>query len=220
MWTGVRVHKPHANRMSLVQMMDDYYWRQPPKGDRSSGTKIIAVIIILMIVISSGLVFLIQVMPWGGGPSTKVRVAVLDSGIDIDLGLQGRIVEEKSFIEPQYGYDEADPTTTDSRPEDVPHGTLVAALVAETPNTQIVNGKVLGWNGTATSVGLAASIYWAVEQNCSVITMSLGSSPVLGDPLDEAIEWAFAKGVVVVSSAGNEGDSGIAGNSISSPSVL
>ena len=220
MWSGVRVHKPYARQMSLVPMMEDYYWRKQPRGNRSSGTKIIASIIILMIVISSALIFLI---PRGlplGGPSTKVRVAVLDSGVDIDLVLQGRVVEEKSFIDPQYGYTVADPTTADSRPDDVPHGTLVAKLVAETPNAQIVNGKVIGHNGTATSVGLAASIYWAVEQNCTVITMSLGSSPVLGDPLEDAVDWAFAKGVVVVSSAGNEGDDGVAGNSISSPSVF
>jgi hypothetical protein len=202
-------------------MMDDYYWRKPPTKDRSSGTRIIAAIMILMIIISSMLVLLVQIGPFGGdGPRSKVRVAVLDSGIDIGLSLQGRVVEEKSFIEPQYGYDEIDSSTTDSQPENTPHGTMVAILVAEAPNAEIVNGKVLGSNGSATSIGLAASIYWAIEQNCGVITMSLGSSPVLGDPLDEAIEWAFAHGAVVVSSAGNEGDSGLAGNSISAPSVF
>ncbi len=201
--------------------MSDYYWQTTtPQEEKSSGTKIIAAIVILMIIISTGLVFILQVVPQGSGPSTQVRVAVLDSGIDIEAALLGRVVEEKSFIETQYGYNETDTTTTDARPENVPHGTLVAILVAETPNVQIVNGKVLGEDGSATSVGLAAGIYWAVEQDCSVITMSLGSSPVLGDPLEEAIEWAFARGVVVVSSAGNEGDSGLAGNSISSPSVF
>jgi hypothetical protein len=202
-------------------MMDDYYWRPTtPREEKSSGTKIIAVVIILMIVISTGLVFILQAGPFTGGPNAKVRVAVLDSGIDIDLTLSGRVVEEKSFITPQYGYEETDLTTTDSRPENVPHGTLVATLVAETPNAQIVNGKVMGGDGTATSIALVAAIYWAVDQNCSVISMSLGSSPVLGDPIQEAIEWAFSMGVVVVSSAGNEGDSGLAGSSISSPSVF
>ncbi|MHA2396744.1 MAG: S8 family peptidase [Candidatus Thorarchaeota archaeon] len=202
-------------------MMDPYWQPTSPKTKKSSGTKIFAAIMILMIIISSGLGLLIQFGPFDdGGPRSKVRVAVLDSGIDIGLSLQGRVVAEKSFIELQYGYDETDLSTTDSHPEDTPHGTMVATLVAETSNAEIVNGKVLGVNGTATSIGLAASIYWAVEQNCSVITMSLGSSPVLGDPLDEAIEWAFAQGAIVVSSAGNEGDSGLAGNSISSPSVF
>ncbi|MHA1964930.1 MAG: S8 family peptidase [Candidatus Thorarchaeota archaeon] len=202
-------------------MIDDYYWQTTsPKEEKSSGTRIIAVIVILLIVISTGIVFIIQVGPLSDGPLTKVRVAVLDSGVNIDLTLQGRVVEEKSFIEPQYGYDETDTTTTDSQPDNVPHGTMVASLVVETPNAQIVNGKVMSENGTATSIGLAAAVYWAVEQDCGVITMSLGSSPVLGDPLEEAIEWAFARGVVVVSSAGNEGESGVAGNSISSPAIF
>lgn len=221
MYTGARIDMPHANQMSLVHIMGDYYWQTTtPQEEKSSGTRIIAAIVILMIVISTGLVFILQVGPLGSGPSTKVRVAVLDSGIDNDLSLQGRIVAEKSFIAPQYGYDTTDTTTTDSRPENIPHGTMVATLVAETPNTEIVNGKVLGENGTATSLALAEAMYWAVEQDCGVITMSLGSSPVFGDPLDAAIEWAFAHGVVVVSSAGNEGDSGLAGNSISSPAIF
>ncbi len=212
---------PQTNQKSLVQMMDDYYWqRPPPRDEKSSGKKIIAAVIILMIVISTGLVFLLQAGPFSTGPRTKVRVAVLDSGINIGFSLQGRVVAERSFIETQYGYDTADTSTTDSWPENVPHGTLVAQLVAETPNAEIVNGKVMGADGSATSIGLVAAIYWAVEQNCSVISMSLGSSPVLGDPLQEAIDWAFARGVILVSSAGNEGDGGLAGTSISSPSVF
>jgi hypothetical protein len=207
--------------MSSIEMIDDYYYYPTShRNEKSSGTKIIAVIIILMIVISTGLVFIVQIGPWSEGPNAKVRVGVLDSGIDIGLTLQGRVVEEKSFIEVQYGYNITDTTTTDSRPENVPHGTIVANLVADTSNVEIVNGKVLNEYGTATSIALAAALYWAVAQNCSVVTMSLGSSPVLGDPIEEAIDWAFARGVVVVSSAGNEGDSGLAGNSISSPSIF
>ncbi|MFW9834553.1 MAG: S8 family serine peptidase [Candidatus Thorarchaeota archaeon] len=199
----------------------DYYWQTTsPREKRSSGTKIIATIIILMILISSGLAFIIQFVPEIIGSGTKVKVAVLDSGIDTGFGLQARIVAEKSFIAPQYGYDYIDVTTTDAQPEDVPHGSLTASLVADTPNTQIVNGKVIDQNGTATTLALVAAIHWAVEQNCSVISMSLGSSPVFGDPLEEAIDWAFSRGVVLVASAGNEGDSGLAGTSISSPSIF
>ncbi|MFW9982264.1 MAG: S8 family serine peptidase, partial [Candidatus Thorarchaeota archaeon] len=199
----------------------DYYWQTTSsQKSKTDGTKIIAAIIILMIVISTGLVFVFQIGPFGGsGNNSPVRVAVLDSGINQDFTIQGRVVAEKSFIETQYGYDVADLTFTDSRPENVPHGTLVAKLVAETPNALIVNGKVLSDDGTATSLALIAAIYWAVEQNCSVITMSLGSEPIFGDPLEDAVDWAFSQGVVVVSSAGNEGESGLIGTSISSPSV-
>ncbi len=200
----------------------DYYWQptSTPKS-KTDGRKIIAAIIILIVVISTGLVYVLQGGPYGGnGSRSQVRVAVLDSGIDLDLALQGRVVEQKSFIEAQYGYELADATVTDSRPEGIPHGTMVAELVSETPNTLIVNGKVLSQDGIATSMALVAAIYWAVEQNCSVITMSLGSGPVLGDPLEAAVNWAFSKGVVIVSSAGNVGESGLAGTSISSPSIF
>lgn len=175
---------------------------------------------ILMILISSGLILVIQFVPEIAGSTTKVKVAILDSGIDPNPTLQGRVVAERSFISPQYGYDYTDATTTDAQPEDVHHGTMVASLVAETSNTLIVNGKVLSANGSATTIALVAAIYWAVEQNCSVISMSLGSAPVYGDPLEGAIDWAFAQGVVLVASAGNEGDSGLAGTSISSPSIF
>ncbi|NHI88868.1 MAG: hypothetical protein EAX87_05045 [Candidatus Thorarchaeota archaeon] len=202
-------------------MSDYYYWQTTsPREEKSGGLKIIAIIIILMIIISTGLVVIIQIRPAANSPSSKVRVAILDSGVDVGTTLQGKVVAEKSFIEPQYGYDTTDLTTTDSRPENVPHGTLVASLVAGAPNAEIVNAKVMGSDGTATSIALVAAVYWAVEQNCKVISMSLGSSPVLGDPIDGAIDYAFARGVVIVASAGNEGDSGLAGTSIDSPSVF
>ncbi|MHA1943305.1 MAG: hypothetical protein ACW96M_02810, partial [Candidatus Thorarchaeota archaeon] len=148
----------------------DYYWQTtPPSKSRSEGTRIIAAIIILMIVISTGLVFVFQVGPFtGGGSESPTRVAVLDSGINLDFGLQGRVVEQMSFIETQYGYDVNDATVTDSNPEGVPHGTLISKIIAETPNALIVNGKVLDQDGVATSMGLVAAIHWAVEQNCSV----------------------------------------------------
>jgi hypothetical protein len=138
----------------------------------------------------------------------------------LDFSLQGRVVEQQSFIEVQYGYEVADSTLTDAKPEGVAHGTMIAKLIAETPNAQIVNAKVLSSDGTATTLALVAAIHWAVDQNCSVITMSLGSSPVYYDPLGEVLEWAFSMGVVVVSSGGNEGEGGLIGTSISSPSVF
>ena len=201
----------------------DYYWETTSSSQESSseGRKIVASIIILMIVISGGLVLILQGDLFSGFTNNApVRVAVLDSGIDQGISLQGRVVGERSFIEIQYGYDTADSSVTDARPDGVPHGTLIAELVADTPNAQIVNAKVLSADGTATTSALVAAIHWAVEQNCSVITMSLGSDPVFGDPLGDTIDWAFARGAVVVSSAGNVGEGGLAGTSISSPSVF
>jgi hypothetical protein len=196
------------------------YFEQPiPKKRSSSTLKILAIVIIIMVITTGGLVFLIG--PTNFVTTEQVKVAVLDSGIDSDFSLIGKVVSEKSFISPIYDYNQTDSSVTDADPEDVPHGTLVAkAIVAQSRNAQIVNGKVLSSQGTATTKGLIAGIEWAVEQNCSVINLSLGSTPTYGDPLGRIVKWAFDRGVVIVAACGNEGDSGLAGTSISSPGVF
>ena len=200
--------------------LENQYWESPaPQKQSSSTLKILAIIIILM-VISAG-VLLLLTGPISNVGGQQVKVAVLDSGIDSDFNLLGKVVSESSFISPLYDYNETDSTFTDSNPEDIPHGTLVAkAIVAEYGNVQLVNAKVLDAQGFATVKGLIAAIEWSVEQNCSVINLSLGSSPSYGDPLEGIVRWAFEQGVVVVAACGNEGDDGLAGTSISSPSVF
>ncbi|TFH07883.1 MAG: hypothetical protein E4H14_07550 [Candidatus Thorarchaeota archaeon] len=199
-----------------------YYWepaRVPEK--KSNGTRIIAAIIILMIVISTGLVFITIIEPSSAAPSARVRVAVLDSGIDVDFSLQSRVVAQASFITIDNGYDLEDLSTTDSRPQDVPHGTIIAKQLAAYPNVDIVNGKVLtGEEGTGTSLAIIDAIEWAVAQNASVINLSLGGSPTFGDPIEAVIDWAFSQGVIVVASAGNAGDGGILGTTIESPALF
>lgn len=184
----------------------------------------IAVLVILMLILAGGMALLLRFADNNGvilPPSERIRVAVLDSGIDIDSTLEGRVVAQQSFVLPQYGYTSTDLTVTDSNPDGYPHGTTVAKeLVESSVNVAIVNGRVLGQEGLATPAGLIAAIYWAVEQNCSVINLSLGSSPTFGDPLQAAVEWAFDQGVLVVAAAGNEDDRGLTGTSITSPSVF
>lgn len=177
-----------------------------------------------MLILSGGLALLIRTDGDNGivlPPADRIRVAVLDSGIDIDYSMEGRIAEQQSFVLTQYGYSANDLSVTDSNPESIPHGTVVAKTVlASSQNTVVVNGKVLGSEGIATPIGLIAAIHWAVEQNCSIINLSLGSSPTWGDPLKIAVEWAFDHGVVVVAAGGNENVDDLPGTSITSPSVF
>ena len=199
--------------------LEDQYWESPTEQKRSSSTlKLLAIMIILML-ISSGVILLLSdpITSTGG----EVKVAILDSGIDTDFSLLGKVTSEMSFISPLYDYNETDTSTTDSKPDDVPHGTLVAkTVVAEYSNVQIANAKVLDKDGAATLKGIIAAIEWSVEQNCSVINLSLGASPSYGDPLEKVVKWAFEQGVVVIGACGNEGEGGLAGTSISSPSVF
>ncbi|TFG13226.1 hypothetical protein EU537_07015 [Candidatus Thorarchaeota archaeon] len=206
-----------------------YAWEPPisrQQSNSSSGLKLIAVIVILLVIIAGGIIVIFNMNPFGTSTETAdVRVAVVDSGVNADFTTQNRIVSAKSFISPLYGYDETDTSTSDSNPsqggQSVPHGTIVASTVIEnSPNAVIVNAKVVASDGTATSLALIAAIYWAVEENCSVINLSIGSTPSYGDPMKEAVDYAFSKGVLVVASAGNENSAGVAGTSISSPSVF
>ncbi|MDF1539987.1 MAG: S8 family serine peptidase, partial [Candidatus Thorarchaeota archaeon] len=149
----------------------------------------------------------------------------IDSGLDVDFTISGRVAAQQSFILPMYGYSFTDTTTIDSNPDDgfgnrVRHGTIVSSTVLQNSDTAvIVNAKVIDSEGSATSRGIIAAIHWAISQNCSVINLSLGSTPSLGDPIEQAIEDAFSQGVIVVAAAGNEGEAGTTGTSISSPSV-
>jgi hypothetical protein len=174
-----------------------------------------------MLVTSGGLFLLLPIGDLFPGPQEPIKVAVVDSGIDIDLTTEGRIGAQRSFVLPRYGYPLAETDVGDSRPEGDQHGTIVAkAVAANSANAVILNAKVLASTGIATAAGVIAAIYWAVEQNCSVINLSLGATPGVGDPIEEAAEFAFNQGVVIVAAAGNEGDNGLAGNTINSPGVF
>ncbi|MFW9847234.1 MAG: S8 family serine peptidase [Candidatus Thorarchaeota archaeon] len=197
------------------------YYQSPKKSSSSSSLKIIAIVIIVMLVVSGGLFLL---LPPGGlapQPEQEVRVAVIDSGIDVDFTLQNRMGPQQSFILPLYGYEATESSVEDSSPNDIPHGTIVAKTVAaNSPNAVIVNAKVLASSGVATAAAVIAAIYWALEQNCSVINLSLGATPAYGDPIEEAVKYAFDQGVIVVAAGGNEGDEGLSGNTINSPGLF
>jgi hypothetical protein len=196
-----------------------YYEPRPQK--KSSSLRLIALLIIVMLVASGGLFLLLPLGNLIPAPQEPIKVAVVDSGIDIDLTIEGRMGAQQSFVLPQYGYPLTETDVSDSRPEGNQHGTIVAkAVAANSANAVILNAKVLASTGVATAAGVIAAIYWAVEQNCSIINLSLGATPGVGDPIEEAAEFAFNQGVVIVAAAGNEGDDGLAGNTINSPGVF
>lgn len=144
---------------------------------------------------------------WENTSSGKgIIVAVLDTGVTKTFDMDAeRLLEGRSFIRGQ------------SVADGHGHGTHCAATIAETTgnavgatglakNATILPVKVLSDGGSGSIDGIAAGIYWAIEQNADVISMSLGgpgSSSILNDAIDEAIE----NGVIVVVAAGNSGGS-------------
>ncbi|MHA1771702.1 MAG: S8 family peptidase [Candidatus Thorarchaeota archaeon] len=178
-------------------------------------------VLVLTIIVLSSFITLLAI-----GPSRifgpKVRVAVIDSGINPEGELAGRIIAEKSFISEGYGYSLFDNSTRDSSPHGTPHGTYVArTIIDSSPSSIIVNAKVVTSTNEATESAIAEAIRWSVEdEDCSVINLSLGGAATLDDPVAEAVRWAFAHGVVIIAAAGNGGAGGVAGSSVESPAML
>ncbi len=140
----------------------------------------------------------------------SVRVAVIDSGVDLSHPeLQGRVAETRSFV----GGTAAD---------EQGHGTFVAGEIAAAvdnargiaglaPSARLLVAKVVRDDGTVSPRVEAQAIRWAVDNGAKVVNISLGG---VRDPQDRhhsgfslveqrAINYATARGALVIASAGN-----------------
>ncbi|MEN8614784.1 S8 family peptidase [Dehalogenimonas sp. THU2] len=138
--------------------------------------------------------------------SNTIKIAILDTGIDLDHpDLAAKIVASINY-------------STSTTSDDVKgHGTHVAGIAAAIPNnglgvaglgyaTSLMNVKVLGDDGTGSYSAIANGIIWAADNGADVINMSLSGSAA-SITLENAVNYAWNNGVVVVSSAGNNGNS-------------
>lgn len=137
--------------------------------------------------------------------SNAVTIAILDTGVDqFHPDLSGKIVPGYDFIEL-----DADPQ------DDNGHGTHVAGIAAAATNNgvgiagtawgaRIMPIKVLNSVGNGSYAGLAAGIIWATDQGAQVINLSLGGA-YPSAVLEDAIDYAYAHGVVQVAASGNSG---------------
>ncbi len=134
-------------------------------------------------------------------------VAVIDTGISQVLDLQ-----KTKFVP---GYDFVN-DRVDAQ-DDNGHGTHVAGTIAQSTNNgygvagiayeaALMPLKVLSASGGGTVTDIAEAIRFAADHNADVINLSLGGG---GDssPLQDAIDYAYSKGVVVVAAAGNSDSS-------------
>lgn len=140
-----------------------------------------------------------------------VKVAIIDSGIDgSHPDLTGRVIAARSFVG-------GSPYRDDDG-----HGTFVAGEIAANPsngvgiaglafNVRLLVAKVVTASGDVSLSAEVAAIRWAANEGAQVINLSLGG---VRDPLDPqldtyspleqaAVEYAYAKGAVVVAAVGN-----------------
>lgn len=142
---------------------------------------------------------------WRTSTGRGVVVAVIDSGVDgSHQDLAGQVLPGIDLVSPD-GADGPDP---------VGHGTTVAGLIAGrndddrgvvglAPDARILPVRVLDdENRYDDAMIVARGVRWAVDNGARVINLSLGGS---GDSpaLAAALDYAFARDVVVVACTGN-----------------
>lgn len=141
---------------------------------------------------------------WAFTQGEGVKVAVIDSGCDLDHpDLVENLLPGKNFVNP------ALPPEDDNG-----HGTHVSGIIAAmhndigmvgvAPKTKIIPIKVLDKTGNGLMEVVAQGIRYAVDVGADIIAMSLGSPKPL-QQVRRAIQYAAAKGVVVIVAAGNAG---------------
>lgn len=134
--------------------------------------------------------------------SSSVQVAVLDSGIEaIHPDLQGKVKKSVNF------------TDSDTLNDILGHGTHVSGSIAALSdngigvagtcgNCTLQNVKVLNDTGSGSWSWIASGIRWATDNDARVINMSLGGARK-SRTVEDAVNYAWSKGVVVVAAAGN-----------------
>lgn len=158
---------------------------------------------------------------WDQAVGTDITVAVVDGGVSaggLDLAC-------RSFVDPfdastgASGPNAAEPNALDG------HGTLVAGTIAQctdngigaagvAPEASIMPVRVADTAGSFTSAYLANGIIWAADHGAEIVNISLGITggcstdwPACGDAVvDDALSTAAAAGVLIVASAGNDGN--------------
>lgn len=166
---------------------------------------------------------------WSISTGAGALVAIVDSGVDRSHPeLSGKLVAGATFLDCEKGSTDGQGSCgngdwkdvrPDSRSE---HGTHVAGIAAATanngigiagvaPDAAILPVKVLDEDG-GSFADIAAGIRYAADQGADVINLSLGALPgvqaltltgVIAD-VQQAIDYARARGAVVVAAAGNE----------------
>ncbi|MFJ7300185.1 S8 family peptidase [Streptomyces sp. NPDC099088] len=149
---------------------------------------------------------------WAAGYDGKgVKIAVLDTGIDATHpDLKDQVIAAKNF------------STSVDATDKFGHGTHVASIAAGTgaksggtykgvaPGAKLLNGKVLGDDGSGDDSQILAGMEWAAEQGADVVNLSLGGgdTPEI-DPLEaEVNKLSETKGILFAIAAGNDGDLG------------
>jgi thermitase len=142
---------------------------------------------------------------WDITEGSGAKIAIVDTGVQSNHpDLAGKVVGGWDFVD------------NDSTPQDGNgHGTHCAGIAAAVtnnstgiagtaPKASILAVRVLNNSGSGTWTAVANGITYAADQGADVISLSLGGT-VGNSGLQQAVDYAWSKGSVVVAAAGNAG---------------
>jgi thermitase len=166
----------------------------------------------------------------GAGEKNEILIATVDSGIDKNRSdLSSRVWyfpgetasngvddDANGFIDDTWGWDFVN---SDNDPmDDNMHGTAVSGVMAAAqdgagvagvcPWCRVLAVKVIGEDGTGTLDVVASGITYAANNKARVINLSLGAGSG-AQTLEDAVDYAWDKGAVVVAAAGNDGTNSV-----------
>ncbi|MEW6052551.1 MAG: S8 family serine peptidase [Nitrospirota bacterium] len=139
-------------------------------------------------------------------PWQSSKVAILDTGVQANHeDLAANVIMGRSFLDDSHGL-------SDSHG----HGTWLAGIIAAiTDNNYGIAGigldrvkimpvTVMNADGTGQDSDIISGIIWAADNGADVILMGF-SNPGFSPFLQEAVDYAWSKNVVLVAATGNEG---------------
>ncbi|HEU5135758.1 MAG TPA: S8 family serine peptidase [Steroidobacteraceae bacterium] len=137
-----------------------------------------------------------------------VRVGIIDSGIALEHpAFEGRNPLRRSFV------------STPAHEDEAGHGTACASILCGKPDAQgehagvapgveLVVAKIFKRRLYAPDMVIIAALEWVLDQNCSIVSMSIGDPVALRNSFSRAFEDVAsrgkAEGALIIAGAGND----------------
>jgi subtilisin len=139
---------------------------------------------------------------WEGSKGAGVRVCILDSGIEPDHPLVGRVEHSVAVVRDEDGELQV---VEDDEGDLCGHGTACAGIVRGiAPNAELTSVRVLGEGYTGGGEVLLHGLGWAIEQGFQIVNMSLSTTKTkYVERLHELADRAYFRRVLLVASAHN-----------------
>lgn len=145
-----------------------------------------------------------SIWAYGGSTGAGQRVAVIDSGVETDHPLVGRLA--RAMVVTQAGNDPDDyRVEPDSAGDLVGHGTACAGIIRRiAPDVELHSIRVLGANLKGRAGMFAAGLRWAVDEGMDIVNLSLSTAnrAWLGR-LHELADLAYFRGTLLVCAVNN-----------------